>query len=215
MRRVGRISSWNDEKGYGFVVPHDGGERAFVHIKAFELASRRPIDGDLISYSISKDDRGRPNATAIRFAGQKNVGRHFGSRSEERAGPRLPWPVPRLMIGSLSLVAITCGAILGDVPVVILLAYFIASSLSYIFYALDKMYAGKRMWRVPEQLLHIVDLLCGWPGALIAQQQFRHKTAKKSFQSMFWTTVVFNAAAVAWLMNSETARALIQALVGR
>ena len=29
-RRVGRITGWDDSKGYGFVTPHDGGARAFV-----------------------------------------------------------------------------------------------------------------------------------------------------------------------------------------
>jgi cold shock CspA family protein len=62
MRLVGRISGWNEDKGYGFVVPHDGGGRAFVHIKAFQFGSRRPVDGDLISYSTNRDDRGRINA---------------------------------------------------------------------------------------------------------------------------------------------------------
>ncbi|MCB1577615.1 MAG: cold shock domain-containing protein, partial [Xanthomonadales bacterium] len=50
MRFVGRIAEWNDEKGYGFVEPNGGGERAFVHVKAFERRNRRPADGDLISY---------------------------------------------------------------------------------------------------------------------------------------------------------------------
>ncbi|MCB1578653.1 MAG: cold shock domain-containing protein, partial [Xanthomonadales bacterium] len=50
MRFVGRIAEWNDEKGYGFVEPNGGGERAFVHVKAFERRVRRPADGDLISY---------------------------------------------------------------------------------------------------------------------------------------------------------------------
>lgn len=34
MRYAGRLTDWNHAKGYGFVVPHDGG--AFVHIRAFE-----------------------------------------------------------------------------------------------------------------------------------------------------------------------------------
>ena len=29
MRHAGRISNWNDQKGFGFVTPHDGGARAF------------------------------------------------------------------------------------------------------------------------------------------------------------------------------------------
>ena len=71
MRLAGRISNWNDDKGFGFVVPHDGGARAFVHIKAFQMSARRPTDGELISYEVTRDSNGRANATNIRFAGQK------------------------------------------------------------------------------------------------------------------------------------------------
>ena len=73
MRHAGRISNWNDEKGFGFVTPHDGGARAFVHVKAFQLAARRPVEGDLISYDTKADGKGRLNATAVRFAGQRIV----------------------------------------------------------------------------------------------------------------------------------------------
>src|SRR3546814_17831244 len=63
MRLAGRISAWNDDKGYGFATPSGGGDRAFVHIKAFQPGSRRRVDGDLISYEVTRDARGRRNAT--------------------------------------------------------------------------------------------------------------------------------------------------------
>ena len=45
----------------------------------------------------------------------------------------------------------------------------------------------------------LLGLLCGWPGALLAQQWLRHKTAKRSFQLVFWITVVVNMAGFAWM----------------
>ena len=36
MRYLGRVTDWNDTKGFGFVMPNGGGDRAFVHVKAFE-----------------------------------------------------------------------------------------------------------------------------------------------------------------------------------
>lgn len=38
------------------------------------------------------------------------------------------------------------------------------------------------------------ELLGGWPGALIAQQKFRHKTRKVSFQVVFWAIVLVHQA---------------------
>ena len=35
MRLDGTIKSWNDERGFGFIEPTQGGPEIFVHIKAF------------------------------------------------------------------------------------------------------------------------------------------------------------------------------------
>jgi uncharacterized membrane protein YsdA (DUF1294 family)/cold shock CspA family protein len=202
VRRVGRISDWIDEKGYGFVVPHDGGDRAFVHIKAFQFGSRRPVVGDLISYMPEKDDRRRVNATEIRFAGQK-------------VSQREPVPqFPRAALGVVALVAVVLCAWMAVVPGVVLVCYFVLSCLSYIAYALDKVAAQKGMWRTPETTLHLLDLLGGWPGALIAQQQYRHKTAKASFRRVFWLTALVNAAVMVWLVRSGKAHTIAAALLG-
>jgi uncharacterized membrane protein YsdA (DUF1294 family)/cold shock CspA family protein len=202
MRLVGRISGWNEDKGYGFVVPHDGGGRAFVHIKAFQFGSRRPVDGDLISYSTRKDDRGRTNAMDVRFAGQK---------IQQRKSSK---PIPRLALGAFFLFAVLLGTLFGVIPAVITIAYALLSCLSYFMYSLDKTAAGKNMQRIPESTLHSVDLFGGWPGALIAQQQFRHKTVKASFQSVFWVTVFVNVAVAAWLVHTGIAQLLTPALLG-
>jgi uncharacterized membrane protein YsdA (DUF1294 family)/cold shock CspA family protein len=199
MRLVGRISGWNDEKGYGFVVPHDGGDRAFVHVRAFRFGSRRPVNGDLISYSASKDARGRSNATNVRHAGQR--------RENSR-------PLPRSAIGALSLLAVLGGALFGVVPYAVSIGYALLSCLSYLMYLFDKAAAAKDRQRTPESTLHFVDLLGGWPGALIAQQQFHHKTVKASFQSVFWFTVLTNVVAVVWLVRSGNAQLLAHALLG-
>ena len=131
MRRVGRVSDWNDDKGYGFVMPHDGGARAFVHVKAFPFGSRRPVAGDLISYEVAKDAKGRTNAANVRYAGQ---------RVEKRESHR---PHPRRVLGVLSLLAIGVAAMVGLIPVVIFYAYLILSGLSWLMYWRDKAAAGR------------------------------------------------------------------------
>lgn len=72
------------------------------------------------------------------------------------------------------------------------LAYLLASVVAFALYARDKHQARNEGWRTPEKVLHAVELLGGWPGALLAQQAFRHKTRKVSFQSVFWLIVLLH-----------------------
>lgn len=72
------------------------------------------------------------------------------------------------------------------------------SCVTFIAYAFDKSAAIKGRQRTPEQTLHLLELLGGWPGALIAQNLFRHKSRKASFQIAFWAIVLLNCAALSW-----------------
>ena len=211
MRSAGRITEWNDDKGYGFVTPHEGGARAFVHVKAFQAGSRRPVEGDLISYEAAKDAAGRTKAASVRFAGQR-------IEAPRQRAPRSPAPlrhIPRRLLGTLVLFAIAAAAIMKWVPVVVFLAYWLISFVSFLVYWRDKDAAGAKEGRVPENTLHLLDLLGGWPGALIAQQQFRHKTVKTSFQATFWITVMLNVAVVVFLPRVGGVRVLMGMLLGR
>ena len=78
-----------------------------------------------------------------------------------------------------------------------LLAYGVASVLAYGLYWHDKQQARAGQWRTPEKVLHGVELLGGWPGALLAQQMFRHKTRKLSYQLSFWLIVTVHQ--VVWI----------------
>lgn len=211
VRRAGRISEWHDHKGYGFVTPHDGGARAFVHIKAFQVSSRRPAEGDLISYALSTDAKGRINAVDVRFAGQRIAQPPQRVRLEPRPVSRR---VPRMALGLIALAAVVAAAALGKVPAIVALLCLAMSVVAYLAYWYDKDVAGTGQRRVPEDTLHLWGLLGGWPGALIAQQQFRHKTVKPSFQSKFWVTVLFNVAGVAFLMYMGWAQVLSDTLFG-
>lgn len=83
----------------------------------------------------------------------------------------------------------------------VLLAYPLVSLISFMQYWQDKANALRGRWRVPENALHLLELLGGWPGALMAQQCFRHKTRKMSYQLVFWAIVAAHQAAwVAWLL---------------
>lgn len=201
MRLAGKIREWNDDKGFGFVVPVKGGDFVFAHIHEFQRGSRRPAAGDIVTYRLGKDPRGRFRAFDVRYAGEK-------AQSQ-----REPVRLPRAAMGATALIAAAGAAAVGVMPVFLAGIYVVLSGVSYLMYRSDKTAAGRDESRTPESALHWADLLGGWPGALIAQQQFRHKTIKKSFQFVFWMTVAFNLAAVGWLIWSGKAVQLWQSLL--
>lgn len=199
MRYAGRLREWNDDKGFGFVAPNGGGTEAFVHIKAFVPGSRRPVTGDLLSYELGADDKGRPRALRVRFAGQPKT-----STSSSRTSP-----LPRTAIGLCALAAIAACAALAWIPVWLAVVYGAMSLVTFWAYARDKHVAGTGGWRTPESQLQMLGLFCGWPGALIAQQRYRHKTVKTSFQVTFWITVVLNVIGVALLLRSDALKDMV------
>ncbi|MCD9086763.1 cold shock and DUF1294 domain-containing protein [Stenotrophomonas sp. SY1] len=185
MRYQGRLQDWNDEKGYGFVTPNGGGERAFVHIKAFEHRPQRPANGTLISYEPRKDERGRINARAVRLVTP-------GKAQASAKSSRSTRPLPRTALGMVVLFATVAVWGAGFIPDWTMVTIIGLSLLAMVFYVSDKAAAQRNRWRTPESTLHLIALLGGWPGALLAQGLFNHKVSKPSFQRTFWMTVFFN-----------------------
>jgi uncharacterized membrane protein YsdA (DUF1294 family) len=91
------------------------------------------------------------------------------------------------------------GAAMHRLPLVIPLGYAICSAVTAGCYARDKSKARREEWRTPELVLHLLDLAGGWPGGLIAQRIFRHKTRKFSFQAIFWLGAAGHMVVWAWI----------------
>jgi len=195
VRKKRKIASWNDGKGYGFISPFEGGDQVFVHIKAFEHRGRRPAVGDVVTFSMSIDARGRACAKGATIAGIPRT-----------AKPKQSGALSNVIAAGFLLVVV--GAVLvSAIPVPILLFYVIFSSATFGAYALDKSAAKRGALRTSESTLHLLALVGGWPGALIAQCRLRHKSRKQPFRAVFWATVVVNCAAFIWLFTPEGARA--------
>jgi len=86
--------------------------------------------------------------------------------------------------------------------------YALMSALSFSLYGLDKRAAARGGRRTPEARLHFFELLGGWPGALLAQRVFRHKTRKRSFQVVFFLAAAVNLAALVWLFCADAGEGL-------
>ena len=203
MRTKGKVTSWNDEKGFGFITPLAGGKRVFIHIKAFSNSNRRPDINQLVTYTLSNDKQGRPCAVNATLASDRLP------EKEKRKNGSLS------TIGAaLFLVIVGVSVLTAKIPPLILALYIAGSLLTFIVYAADKSAAKKGSWRTQESPLHLLSLAGGWPGALIAQQKLRHKSKKQSFRSVFWATVVLNCGAFLWLFTPTGAATLHSLIAG-
>jgi uncharacterized membrane protein YsdA (DUF1294 family) len=78
------------------------------------------------------------------------------------------------------------------------LLYAGASALCFALYAVDKAAARAGRDRISESMLLSLGFVGGWPGAIVAQQLFRHKTVKRGFRLRFWLSVIANLATFTW-----------------
>jgi len=195
MRFEGTITTWNDDRGFGFITPTQGGQEIFVHIKAFVSRSGRPQVNQLVTFEVELGPQGKKrakNITPFRTVAS--------SRRTQRESPAQWSWVTRLVIPAFILLYLTVS-LLWKPPLWIAGIYAAASLITFLTYALDKSAARKGSWRTAESTLHGLALACGWPGALLAQQVLRHKSAKAEFRTVFWATVILNVAGFLWVCS--------------
>lgn len=77
-------------------------------------------------------------------------------------------------------------------PHPVVMWFLFANLLTVVIYGADKMAARKAWRRVPESTLLMFGLVGGWPGAIVGQQVFRHKTQKQPFKTWFIISVMVN-----------------------
>jgi uncharacterized membrane protein YsdA (DUF1294 family)/cold shock CspA family protein len=182
----GKIAVWNAAKGYGFV--DDGRRRVFIHINDFVECSKTPAVGDAVTFTLGTDRQGRSCGIDVILQGH-------GGRS------RL---VP---VGILAALLIAPGGAiwrLAPPAVAPWLAGWVvlASAITFGLYAWDKRRARHGAGRTAEIFLHLWEFLGGWPGGFLAQRLLRHKSAKFSYQLVFWLIIaVHQYAAIDWMLH--------------
>jgi len=63
--KTGTVKFYNDQKGFGFIAPDDGGKDVFVHATALEAAGMRGlVEGQKISFDVQSDRRTGKDAAA-------------------------------------------------------------------------------------------------------------------------------------------------------
>ena len=63
---IGTVKFFNEQRGYGFIQPDEGGNDAFVHITAVERAGMRSLrEGQRVNFELEQDRRGKMAAVNL------------------------------------------------------------------------------------------------------------------------------------------------------
>lgn len=193
---LGRVSQWDAAKGLGFVQPEGGGERLLLRRADLQgrLRTREPQTGEALRYALSADGRRALQVQSLAPRPAPAAAPGHATRPARGAGSErlLVIPAFALLLGALHLA--------HPLPRPIPLLYGALSTALFLVYGMDKWAARRGGARVAEFSLHLVALMGGWPGALLGQQIFRHKTAKPLFLRLTWAMAALNIALllVAW-----------------
>ncbi|MEZ6162882.1 MAG: DUF1294 domain-containing protein [Phycisphaerales bacterium] len=63
----------------------------------------------------------------------------------------------------------------------ILIYYLLFSVVSALMHLVDKHRAANSRRRIPEKTLHSMELVGGWPGAILMTRAIKHKTSKPQY----------------------------------
>ena len=108
---------------------------------------------------------------------------------------------PMQILCAVYIIALAILSISGLLNGMFILFVSIINVMTYWFYAQDKEAAQSNQRRVPENTLHILAFLGGWPAAWLAQQRLRHKTQKQPFKKVYLCTIFFNILLILWLIS--------------
>jgi len=170
--RMGKIVAWDTKRGFGWL--ECDGERLFVHLREFKGTGIMPGLDVEFPFVVGTDVQGRPCAKGVSAC---LVNGKVGVWGWFLLAALLFWPVAGL----------TRLPVAWWLP---LLQMAVLSTLMYQLYVYDKRQARHYAWRVPQTILHLGELAGGWPGAFVAQKRLRHKSSKKSYQSIFWGVIL-------------------------
>lgn len=157
MRYQGKLVEWNDDKGFGFVLPNAGGRTIFVHFNEFASRKRRPEAGDLLTFEVGLDANKRSCAVKVVpvIAPLERVRAAARREARDDASKLSYW----LAFAWITYV-LTFGA-LTRLPWKFVVAWVAINGLTYMVYSADKSSAKQGGWRTPEARLHLLALAGG------------------------------------------------------
>lgn len=191
-RQSGRLTQWNDERGFGFIATDNGG-RVFVHVTAIARMVNRPRVGDVVEFETHLGRDGRLEARSARVVGANPLPRPNMRQKPGQGGFLSDW---RFLLASILAALLVAAVLLGRIPYYLPLAYAAMGAVTVSLYRADKYFAETGQWRISEALLHGADLGFGIVGGLLGQAIFRHKTRKPAYVA---TTVLLGGVHLFWI----------------
>ncbi|MPW45589.1 DUF1294 domain-containing protein [Acinetobacter guerrae] len=202
MRDQGRLIEWFDEKGYGFIQPNDADkDPVFLHIKDFARSGPRPIVGCALEYEVILDERGRYRAKQVIYLKAAQTRALAANKKRPVSTAHTSSLKPMQIAAAVYIVVVAILSFIHILPAYSFIFIALMNVLSYWLYAQDKEAAQLGNRRVPEQTLHVISFLGGWPAAGLAQQKLRHKTQKQPFRKIYFCTIVLNILLLLWLIS--------------
>ena len=188
----GEIVRWLDDRGFGFIRSKAIEQEVFFHIRAYRAPNKRPQVGDYVVFVAEKNQKGKLQAVQVQerqFVQRKQMQqrRHVKQQAAFESGQSLRLVAVLVLYGLLASLVFS-----GKWPPVVWLWYAALGVLTFLAYRKDKAAAQQGSWRTPENTLHLLSLLGGWPGAWLAQTYLRHKSQKAEFRVIYYATVVIN-----------------------
>ena len=184
----GEIIRFDAAKGFGFIKVAGQEKDIFIHQSEVN-GGVRLRDGMRVEFETQSTAKGL-RAVNVRVSGAP-----------------APAPGRRSDANPYTLFSIVALVIIGAVGALVyflfgsfwLLGYLIGINLAaFGLYGYDKSAAQAGRLRVPERVLHGLELFGGTPGAFIAQRVFHHKTRKVSYRIVFWLIFAVQVAVIAW-----------------
>jgi len=185
MRFDGTLTSWNDDRGFGRIESTQGGEPIFVHVSAWPRSGGRPQLNQVVTFEVELGPKGK-RARNVQLSQSRRPAIQAEHTGPAQRGTGTLFTIPAFLVAYVVVAAV------WKLPLWVAGMYLVLSAATFVTYAADKSAAANRAWRTPESTLHGLALAGGWPGALLAQQLLRHKSAKREFRQVFWATVVLN-----------------------
>lgn len=207
-KQQGVVKKWQDDKGFGFIET-DNGDAVFFHVSEFK-AHRRPNVGEQVIFTTAQDNQGRLQAKQVQelaFVQQKIAQknqqiRQRNARKSQQADFE-SGQKNRLFLGLGFYGVLILLAVMGKLSWLVVGWYAILGLITYFSYAKDKAAAQSGDWRTPESTLHLLSLLGGWVGAMVAQTYLRHKSQKAEFRTTYYLTVVINLAVLLFIVAGD------------